>query len=116
VPSLKHSVQAVRGSQRVRVEIDGRVVADSDRPVLVYETGLPVRYYIPAEDVAMDLLEPSGTHTYCPYKGQASYWSYQDGGRVRPDVAWAYPDPLPEVALMKGHLCFYDSAAAVIVG
>lgn len=117
MPSPEHSVRAVSGSQRVRVEIDGRVVAESDRPVLVHETGLPVRYYLPPEDVAMDLLEPSGTHTYCPYKGRASYWSYPgSGGRVRHDVAWAYPEPLPEIALIKDHLCFYDSAADITVG
>ncbi|MGP3952478.1 DUF427 domain-containing protein [Streptomyces sp. 7N604] len=111
-----HTVEAVPGSQHVRVEIAGQVVAESHRPVLVHETGLPVRYYLPPEDVALHLLEPTGTHTHCPYKGDASYWSYREGdGRVRADVVWAYPDPLPEVALIKDHLSFYDTKAEIIV-
>ncbi|MGP4002536.1 DUF427 domain-containing protein [Streptomyces sp. 8N706] len=116
MPHLKHTVEAVPGSQHVRVEIDGQVVAESSRPVLVYETGLPVRYYLPAEDVATDRLEPTSSHTHCPYKGDASYWSYRDGtGRVQADVVWAYPDPLPEVAMIKDHLSFYDTVADIVV-
>ncbi|MGW0659744.1 DUF427 domain-containing protein [Streptodolium elevatio] len=111
-----HTVKAVAGAQHVRVEIDGRVVAESRRPVLVHETGMPVRYYLPPEDVALDALQPADTRTHCPFKGDASYWSYRDGaGRVTEDVAWAYPEPLAEVALIKGHLCFYDTKAAVSV-
>ncbi|MGP3981649.1 DUF427 domain-containing protein [Streptomyces sp. KR80] len=112
----QHTVEAVPGTEVVTVTIDGQVVAESSRPVLMYETGLPVRYYLPPEDVAMHLLEPTDTHTFCPYKGRASYWSYRGGdGRVVTDVAWAYPDPLPEVALIKGRLSFYDTWADVIV-
>ncbi|MET8679313.1 DUF427 domain-containing protein [Streptomyces sp. NPDC004647] len=116
MPTDQHTVEAAPGSQHVRVEIDGRVVAESSRPVLVHETGLPVRYYLPPEDVALELLEPTTTRTHCPYKGDASYWSYRDGsGRVRTDVVWSYPDPLPEVALIKDHLSFYDTAADIVI-
>ena len=68
------------------------------------ETGSPVRYYLPAEDVRLDLLTPSDTHTYCPFKGTASYWSLPDA----PDLVWSYPEPKPAVAEIKDHLCFYE--------
>src|SRR5438093_225747 len=100
-----HRVDVVRGAQSVRVEIDGQVVAESSRPVLVYETGLPVRYYLPPEDVDLELFEPSATHTTCPYKGEAAYWSYRgaEGGKgARADIVWAYPDPIGSVAEIKG--------------
>ncbi|KUH38096.1 MULTISPECIES: DUF427 domain-containing protein [Streptomyces] len=87
----------------VRVERDGRVLADSERALALRETGCPVRYYLPPEDVATELLVPSGTTTYCPFKGTASYWSLPG----RPDAVWAYLDPKPEVAAIRGHFCFY---------
>ncbi|OEJ94298.1 DUF427 domain-containing protein [Streptomyces thermolilacinus] len=87
----------------VRVVRDGEQVARSSRALALRETGCPVRLYIPPEDVRTDLLEPSDTHTYCPFKGTASYWSLPG----RPDAVWAYLDPKPEVAAIKGHFCFY---------
>jgi uncharacterized protein (DUF427 family) len=69
------------------------------------ETGCPARYYLPAEDVRLDLLTPSDTHTVCPFKGTASYWSLPDAA----DLVWAYPDPKPDVARIKDHLCFYEA-------
>jgi uncharacterized protein (DUF427 family) len=82
----------------------GQVVAESERPLLLRETGLPVRYYLPPEDVRLDLLTASGTHSYCPFKGTASYWSLPDAA----DLVWGYPDPKPDVAEIKDHLCFYE--------
>lgn len=113
-----HRVVAVRSNQQVRVEIDGRLVSSSSRPVLVYETGLPVRYYLPPEDVDLTLFQPTDTHTTCPYKGEASYWSFHGGNgpeTVRADVAWSYLEPLPSVADIKGHLSFYDDVADITV-
>ncbi|MEV6316608.1 DUF427 domain-containing protein [Streptomyces sp. NPDC051776] len=111
-----HIVEALPGAERIRVEIGGRIVAESDRPVLVHETGMPVRYYLPPQDVALELFEPTATRTHCPFKGDASYWSYRDGeGRVLADVVWAYTDPLHGVALIKDHLCFYDTKARIVV-
>ncbi|MFJ3584284.1 DUF427 domain-containing protein [Streptomyces sp. NPDC090127] len=115
-----HRVVAVRGSQTVRVVIGGRTVAASDRPVLVHETGLPVRYYLPPEDVDLTLFDPSETRTTCPYKGEAAYWSYRgEGGDARtpahPDVAWSYLDPIDAVPEIKGYLSFYDTVAEVDV-
>ncbi len=112
-----HLVTAVPGTQHVRVTIDGQVVAESQHPVLVYETGIPVRYYLPPRDVDLTLFEPTDTHTTCPFKGIASYWTYrgEDGGQARPDVVWAYEDPIPAVAAIKGYLSFYDTVADISV-
>lgn len=111
-----HRVHVVHGDQHIRVEIAGRLVAESVRPLLVHETGLPVRYYLPAEDVDLTLFEPTPTRTFCPYKGTASYWSYTGGpGEARPDVVWSYRDPIPAVAAIKDHLSFYDTVADITV-
>ncbi|MFE2260801.1 DUF427 domain-containing protein [Streptomyces griseosporeus] len=99
-----HTITIEEGDLHVRVVHDGRVLAESDRPLVLRETGCPVRYYLPAEDVRLDLLTPSDTHTHCPFKGTASYWSLPGA----PDLVWSYPDPKPDVAAIKGHLCFYD--------
>jgi uncharacterized protein (DUF427 family) len=109
-----HVVETVQGDQHVRVEIGGQVIAESRRPIVLTETNLPVRYYIPPEDVNFDLLEATDTHTKCPYKGIASYWSFRDGG-VMPDFAWAYPDPIPAVADIKDHLAFYGDDVTIVV-
>ncbi|MEU6173606.1 DUF427 domain-containing protein [Streptantibioticus parmotrematis] len=112
-----HRVAAVPGSQHVRVEIAGRVVADSHRPVVVHETGLPVRYYLPPQDVDLTLFEATDTHTTCPFKGIASYWTYLGDGEAtrKQDVVWAYEEPLASVAAIKGHLSFYDTVADITV-
>ena len=100
-----HTITIEQGDRHVRVVHDGQVLADSDRALVLRETGCPVRYYIPVEDVRTDLLTPSRTHTVCPFKGTASYWSLPDA----PDLVWAYPDPKPDVARIKDHLCFYET-------
>ncbi|MFC8914452.1 DUF427 domain-containing protein [Streptomyces sp. NPDC057116] len=100
-----HRITVEPGTEHVRVVHGGRVVAESHRPVVLRETGCPVRYYLPEADVRMDLLTPSPSRTYCPFKGTASYWSL-DGAK---DVAWAYPEPKDEVAGIKEHLCFYET-------
>ncbi|WP_326577102.1 DUF427 domain-containing protein [Streptomyces sp. NBC_00487] len=100
-----HHITIEQGIERVRVVHGDRVLAESSRPLVLRETGCPVRYYIPEGDVRMELLTASETHSYCPFKGTASYWSLPEA----PDLVWAYPDPKPEVAGIKGHLCFYDT-------
>ncbi|MFS4093477.1 DUF427 domain-containing protein [Streptomyces sp. AF1A] len=99
-----HTITIEKGEQHVRVVHGGQVLAETDRPLVLRETGSPVRYYIPAEDVRLDLLTPSETHTVCPFKGTASYWSLPDAQ----DLVWAYPDPKAAVAGIKDHLCFYE--------
>ncbi len=102
-----HRVDLRPSSRRVRVVFGGETVAETRRGVFLFETGLPTRYYIPPEDVRMALLEPSSTHSICPYKGTASYWSLRVGERRAENAVWSYPDPLPECPRIKGYLCFY---------
>ncbi|WP_328319772.1 DUF427 domain-containing protein [Streptomyces sp. NBC_00388] len=100
-----HRITIEQGTEHVRVVREGRLLAESRRPLLLHETGLPVRYYLPPEDVRAELLTPSQTHTHCPFKGDASYWSLPEAA----DLVWAYPEPLAQVAQIKDHFCFYDT-------
>src|SRR5215208_95211 len=103
-----HRVDVLDSSRRVRVLVNGEVVAATDRPKLLFETGLPTRYYIPPEDIRMEKLVPSDTKTQCPYKGVASYWSVDAGGERVEDLIWSYQEPIPEASKIKSHLCFFD--------
>ncbi|WP_273844488.1 DUF427 domain-containing protein [Rubrobacter calidifluminis] len=103
-----HRVDVLQSSLHVRVSVGGEVVAETRRPLVLFETSLPPRYYIPPEDVREDLLVPSDTHTVCPYKGVASYRSLKVGDTLVEDAAWLYPDPLPEAQKARGYLCFYE--------
>ncbi|KUN79536.1 DUF427 domain-containing protein [Streptomyces griseoruber] len=99
-----HIITIEQGTEHIRVVHGPQVLAETDRALVLRETGCPVRYYIPAADVRLDLLTPSATHTHCPFKGEASYWSLPDA----PDLVWSYPDPKPDVAAIRNHLCFYE--------
>ena len=110
-----HRVDVLQSSRSVKVTANGEVVAETDRPMLLFETGLPVRYYIPREDVATQKLGPSETRTVCPYKGIASYHSLHAGGKKIEDAAWYYPAPLPESQKVRDHLCFYDGKVEIEV-
>jgi uncharacterized protein (DUF427 family) len=107
----QHRVDTVRASRRVEVFVGGERVAHSVRPLALYETMLPVRWYLPFADVRTDLLSASETVTYCPYKGQARYWSHPEVA----DVAWSYPDPVPENPKIAGLLCFYNERVDLVV-
>jgi uncharacterized protein (DUF427 family) len=108
-------VDVLESSRHVQVIVDGVTVADSHRPHLLFETGLPTRYYLPKVDVRMDLLEPSDASSRCPYKGTASYWSVRAGDDLVRDVAWSYPTPLPESQKVIGLVCFYNERVDLIV-
>ncbi|MEO3803857.1 DUF427 domain-containing protein [Nonomuraea sp. B1E8] len=97
-------VDILPSSRHVRVEVDGVTVADSRSPHILFETGLPARYYLPKPDVRLDLLEPTATITHCPYKGTAEYWSVNG----KEDLAWSYRTPLPESERVAGLIAFYD--------
>jgi uncharacterized protein (DUF427 family) len=99
----------------VRVEVDGQVLAVTNRPVLLFETGLPTRYYIPKLDTRMDLLESTDTVTHCPYKGAASYWSVRIGAKTYKDFVWSYPRPIPEIPKIENLLCFYNEKVDLYV-
>jgi uncharacterized protein (DUF427 family) len=100
-------VDALPSRRHVRVVIDGHTVAETRHPHLVFETNHPVRYYIPQEDVRMDLLVASATTSRCPYKGAASYWSVKIGAEVFTDLVWGYMDPIPEIPKIRGLVCFF---------
>lgn len=103
-----HRVDVLASSRWVRVEIDGVTVAESASPRLLFETGLPVRYYLPKPHVRMDLLERSDMVSECPHKGTAKYWSVRVADTVYPDLAWEYRTPLPESQQVAGLVCFYN--------
>ena len=106
-------VDTARSSLPVRATVDGETVAESRRPTLLFETGLPTRYYLPGLDIRQDLLEPSGTVSYCPYKGEARYYSVRIGGWLVKDAAWCYRYPRPEACDIAGLLCFYPEKVAL---
>ena len=110
-----HRVDVVRSSRHVRLVIAGTTVAETQRPSLLFETTLPTRYYIPREDVRMELLEPTSLRTRCPYKGLASYWSAKIGDHVSRNVAWSYPDPIAENPKIKGLICFFNERVDLYV-
>jgi uncharacterized protein (DUF427 family) len=101
-------VDVLHSSRHVRVVVAGEVVADTRRPRLLFETGLPTRYYLPRPDVRMDLLVSSATETRCPYKGIASYYSLRVGGTLVEDIAWSYRFPIPECAKIENLVCFFN--------
>ncbi len=110
-----HRVDPVQSSRHIEVVVDGVTVAETQRPVLLFETGLPTRYYFPQEDVRMDLLTPTRAVTYCPYKGVASYWTVAAGDETRRNIVWGYLDPLPEMPKIKGLLSFFNEKVDIYV-
>ena len=99
-----HRLEIVDGTQHVRVMLDGTVLAETRRPVLLREGSLPTRYYVPRADVRMELLTPTDSTSHCPFKGDAAYWS---AGSVC-DVAWSYETPIPGAEEIAGLVCFYN--------
>lgn len=110
-----HRIQCLPSSRHVVVEVGGQVIADTRRPTLLLETGLPPRWYVPREDVRMDLLTPSETRTTCAYKGHAGYWSTTAGGTDLPDIAWSYKDPRHDADEVRDLLCFYAEHTDTVV-
>jgi uncharacterized protein (DUF427 family) len=102
-------------SRHVVVEAGGVRIAESTRASVLFETGLPPRYYLPQPDVRLDLLRASDHVTHCPYKGRAVHWSVNAGTEVLADAAWSYPMPLPESIRIAGLVSFYPSKVDVIV-
>jgi uncharacterized protein (DUF427 family) len=109
-------VDALRSSRHVRVELDGHLLAESRSPVLVFETGLPTRYYLDRTGVDFGLLRRTDTRTACPYKGETSdYWTAEVSGRVEADVAWSYRQPYAALAPIAGLVAFYNDRVQITV-
>jgi uncharacterized protein (DUF427 family) len=102
-----HHITLRDDPRRVEVVLDGEVLASSTRAVVLEETGLPPRHYLPRDDVRMERLTPTKTETVCPFKGSASYWSV-DAGDGHHDVAWSYESPIEGMEGITGLVCFYD--------
>jgi uncharacterized protein (DUF427 family) len=111
-----HRIDVFPTSRRVRVSLDGVELADSTRALALYESGLPPRFYLPREDVRMELLEPSERHARCAYKGLASYWHVRLGDEIHDDLAWTYPEPEHEGRQIEGRIAFFDERVDVEVG
>jgi uncharacterized protein (DUF427 family) len=103
-----HRVDILESSRHVKVSVNGETVAETERPKILFETGLPPRYYISSEDVRDDVLLPSDKETQCPYKGIASYHSVKAGGEIKEALVWYYPNPIPAATDIKDHLCFFN--------
>jgi uncharacterized protein (DUF427 family) len=103
-----HRIDVYKSTRHVRVVLDGETLADTRRARILFETGLPPRYYVPVEDVHTDLLVPSAKKTRCAYKGSASYWSVRLGDRVVEDIVWTYPDPQHDAEPVRDLLCFFN--------
>ena len=110
-----HRVDVLNSSRHVKVVVYGELVAETRRPRLLFETDLPVRYYIPRLDVRMDLLEPTDSVSRCPYKGVASYWSLRAGEKVHKDIAWSYKAPIPECPKIENLIAFYNEKVDIEV-
>ncbi|MGO9029318.1 MAG: DUF427 domain-containing protein [Acidimicrobiales bacterium] len=109
-------VDALRSTRRVRVELEGVVLAESPSPVMVFETGLPTRFYLDRTAVDFDHLVASDTVTACPYKGRTTgYWSVAVGSGVHPDLAWSYGFPTRQLLPIAGLVAFYDERVDVFV-
>jgi uncharacterized protein (DUF427 family) len=107
-------VDALPSSRHVRIAIGGKTLAETTKPVLLFETHLPIRYYIPPEDVDFSQLEETELKTRCPYKGIARYWSVS-GVPSGKNIVWAYDDPIPAAGAIKGHLAFYNEVVDITV-
>jgi uncharacterized protein (DUF427 family) len=113
-----HRIDVYPTSREVTVSLEGTVIAQTKRARGLYETGLPVRWYIPREDVRMDLLTPTDTSTVCPYKGEARYWSVRVGDHEEVDAVWSYErdrNLQREAEDVESYLCFYDTKVDVLV-
>jgi uncharacterized protein (DUF427 family) len=104
-----------RSARHVRVEVDGITIADSRHPWMLFESGLPVRYYLPRDDVRTDLLHPTATTSQCAYKGEASYWSAHIGDQTYDDVAWTYREPLHLAAQVAGAIAFFQERVDAVI-
>ncbi len=108
-------IDILQSSRTIRVEVDGVVVAESDRARFLFETNLPVRYYLPKTEVNFAYLTATNTATHCPYKGTARYWSIATTGEAHEDVVWGYDAPLPESHLIAGFVSFYNEKLDIYV-
>jgi uncharacterized protein (DUF427 family) len=114
-PTAEHPITVTPSGRHVVVKVHGEVVADTDAALTLQESSYPAVHYIPLADVVAGALQPSDTTTYCPYKGEASYYHVVAGGTTVEDVIWTYEEPYPAVAEIAGHVAFYPDKATIAV-
>jgi uncharacterized protein (DUF427 family) len=107
IPNSEHPITVERSRSRVRVTAAGRVIADTTRALTLRESDYPAVQYVPREDVDMSVLKRSDNQSYCPYKGDAAYYSFAIGGGRGKDAVWTYEAPYEAVAEIKDYLAFY---------
>lgn len=110
-----HTLTITPSDLHVEIAVDGETVAASDRPVLLDETGLPTRYYLPRDDVRTELLRRTNRETECPFKGEASYWSLAVGDDIHENFVWSYEKPIPQAEAITGLMCFYNERVDITV-
>jgi uncharacterized protein (DUF427 family) len=110
-----HTISIVPSTAHVEVRLGGRLLATSGRAMVLDETGLPARYYLPPDDVRMDLLKPTTFHTNCPFKGKASYWSLDIDGEIHDGIVWSYETPTAQAVEIRGMLSFYPDRTEIAV-
>jgi uncharacterized protein (DUF427 family) len=109
LPGPDHPITITPSSKRVRVTFGGQVIADTTKALSLKEASYPAVLYIPRADAKMDLLKKTDHATHCPYKGDASYFSIQAGGKATENAVWSYEQPFPAMADIKDHLAFYPN-------
>jgi uncharacterized protein (DUF427 family) len=114
-PGPDHPISIQHNPARVVVSVAGRVVADTRNALTLREAAYPPVQYIPREDVDFSQLERTDHATYCPYKGDCSYYSVPAGGRKSVNAVWSYEDPFPAVAQITGYVAFYPDKVDEIV-
>lgn len=115
-PTASHPITVTPTGKHVVVRVRGEVVAETDAALTLQESSYPAVHYVPMDDVAAELLRPSDTETYCPYKGDASYFDVVVDDDTVSDAIWTYRQPYPAVAQIAGHVAFYPDKADVVVG
>ena len=116
IPDAAHPITIRPTGSRVTVRVGGVTVAETDRALSLAESTYPVAQYIPLEDVDKSLLDRTTTQSYCPYKGDASYYSVKgQDGTVEADIIWSYEHPYPSVAEIGGHVAFYPNRAEITI-
>ena len=112
-PGPDHPITIEPCRRRVRAAFERHIIADTDDALILREASYPPVYYLPMEDVEMGFLAKTDHATTCPYKGEASYWSIYMDGVIAENVAWAYEEPYPSVAAIKGRIAFYPDKVEV---
>jgi uncharacterized protein (DUF427 family) len=116
-PGPDHPITVAPATDHVTVRVGGVVVAETDRALELREASYPPVYYVPTDDVRPGMLRPNDAHTYCPYKGDASYYDLSpDGADALTGAVWTYPTPYPAVAAIAGHVAFYPDRVTVTAG